>query len=722
MSILSIVDRPNPARIAALLKSGEFDPETLIQETLEMTDSGPIITHLCANPDTRKPVREYLKTHLHESYKLMATRSDPQLQAISYLVNNDKELRTMILEMIKEELPTSPNGLNVLVRAVATEAVTDAPLWTPLVAPYCARNTDYQVWTAAIAVLSKLLPDGEDALLEFVTAALARDQAQSVVEAFSAVAAAATVHPECGARIFSNKAVCENVSTQFSDESVMLSCLEMLAAVCVVKEARPLVQQHFGNSVIDVGVDSNNPHIKVMSAAVRTKLLAGMSVPNVTAEQAAAELDKLSIVFENYVEKGDADIRAEGGAIEGLACTTLLPSVRRRISEPLINKLTQLVKTNETSWIYGSLCILVNVTEYPFKPTQDQQRELDLRLSTGPSPFDIQPRVTPEEAAIAVEAVLKSKLVEWLSQGCSLFTIRAREQVATLIYNLACQQKQAWRIDLAAQGGVVVEMYLWVCDKAPQKLSDQYRAIAGAGISKILSNIPPQVAFTSRFPAHSIIPQLCTQINNKHSVRRNLDTFEAIMALTNLASMDIDALRAEIADQSWGYLEGALATDYIQIQRACLELFCNLMTVSAGAHHFLAPNSHAKELVSFLGSCLKMDDEAGRQAAAACIAILAEYEDGPTALGHCAEVIDGILSALDRVDDPALQLRVLTGLRTMLKGTLRLRDDEVAESIIYYGGISKLENLVNLIDPEEKEVVTHLLAIIRMLAKYKVRK
>lgn len=718
-TILSVVDRPNPAKIAAMLKSGDYDDELIVRETLELVDSGPIITHLCANPDTQKQVRAYLKNNLDRSYKLMSSRSDPQLQAFSYLVNNDKEMRPMILSMIKAELPSCPDGLSVLLRAVANDSVDSPSEWVPLVAPYCARNMDYNVWSAAVAIMSKLLPEGEDALADFAKQGLAKDQVQSVVEAFSAVAAAATVHPESGSRIFS-KVVADATTSHYSDSDVMLSCLEMLGAVCVVKDTRLLVQQNFGSSVIGLGVDSNNPHIKVMATAVRVKLLASMAVPNLSAEQAANELDKLSVNFENYVEKGDADLKAEGAAIEGLACTTLLPSVRRRITGPLINKLTQLVKTNEASWIYGALSILVNVTEYPFKPTQEQQRELDLKLRTGPSPFDIQERLTPEEVAEPVDAALKSKIVEWLAQGCSLFTLRSREQVAMLIYNMACQQKQSRRIELAAQGGVVVEMYLWVCDKANQKLDPKHRSIAAAGIAKILSTIPPQIAFTSRFPAHTIITPLCSQINNQHSLRRNLDTFEAIMGLTNLASMEIEALRSEIADSAWGYVEGALATDFIQIQRASLELFCNVMTVPAGAHHFLAPNQTAKELTTFLGNCLTMEDAAGRSAAAACIAILSEYEDGPNTLGHNPAIIEGMIAALDYTEDTDMLLRLLTGLRTMLRGTLRLHDDEVAEGIIHYGGVSKLENLVNVIDPEEKELITHLLHIIRMLAKFKV--
>ncbi|PRT53096.1 Protein unc-45 B [Wickerhamiella sorbophila] len=718
-TILSIVDRPNPAKVAAILKSGQYDHGVIVRETLELVDSGPIITHLCANPDTQQRVREYLKNNLDQSYKLMATRSDPHLQALSYLVNNDKEMRPMILNMIKAELPTSPDGLGVLVRAVANDSLENPAEWVPLVAPYCARNMDYQVWSAAVAVMSKLLPDGQDALMDFVRRALAKDEVQPVIEAFSSVAAAATVHPECGAHVFST-VLSSATTAHFSDADVMLSCLEMLSAICVVKDARLIVQQSFGSNVVGLGVDSNNPHIKVMATAVRVKLLASMVVPNLSAEQAASELDKLSVNFENYVEKGDADLKAEGAAIEGLACTTLLPSVRRRITEPLINKLTQLVKTNEVSWIYGALSILVNVTEYPFKPTKDQQRELELKLRTGPSPFDIQERLLPEDVADPVDAVLNSKIIEWLSQGCSLFTLRSREQVAKLIYNMACQQKQSRRIELATQGGVVVDMYLWVCDPPHQKLDPKYKSIAAAGIAKTLSTIPPQVAFTSRFPAHTIITPLCSQINNDHSLRRNLDTFEAIMSLTNLASMDIDLLRSEIADTAWGYVEGALATDFIQIQRASLELFCNLMTVPACAHHFLAPDEKAKALVSFLGNCLTMDDEAGRSAAAACIAILAEYEDGPTTLGHNPDIVEGIISSMDYTEENDMLLRVLTGLHIMLRVTLRLRDDEVAESLIHYGGIGKLEHLVNVVDPEQKELVTHLLKIIRMLAKFKV--
>ena len=116
-----------------------------------------------------------------------------------------------------------------------------------------------------------------------------------------------------------------------------------------------------------------------------------------------------------------------------------------------------------------------------------------------------------------------------------------------------------------------------------------------------------------------------------------------------------------------------------------------------------------------------MPDRDGRVAVAAAIATLAEYEDGPAALGHNDAVIMGIVKALDYSEDYDFLLRLLTGLRFMIRGTLRAQDDEVAESIIYYGGIAKLEALIDTIDPEQKEVIQVLVRVIQMLAKFKVR-
>jgi hypothetical protein len=146
---------------------------------------------------------------------------------------------------------------------------------------------------------------------------------------------------------------------------------------------------------------------------------------------------------------------------------------------------------------------------------------------------------------------------------------------------------------------------------------------AAHALARILISVNPSLAFTSSSPSiSSAVRPLATLLvpeESSDSTINFLPTFEALLALTNLASIDESTCNL-IIQKAWSPVEDLLLSQNVLVQRAATELVCNLSASPQGAAKF----STTQLLV--LLALSDSEDLPTRKAASGALAMLTEWE------------------------------------------------------------------------------------------------
>jgi hypothetical protein len=101
--------------------------------------------------------------------------------------------------------------------------------------------------------------------------------------------------------------------------------------------------------------------------------------------------------------------------------------------------------------------------------------------------------------------------------------------------------------------------------------------------------------------------------------------FEGLLALTNLASTE-GSIREQIIRIGWTKVEELLLHDNVMIQRATVELVCNLMASPTGVAKFADGSKAASNRLHILLALADAEDFATRRAAGGAVAMLTEWD------------------------------------------------------------------------------------------------
>lgn len=703
------------------------DKDAVLHKIFVHEDSDSILSHLVTNPETAPTLKNYIGRDVKSSVHNMREYSDPKFQALGLFTVRNPDLLPQILEALKELLDQGDyTGLAVLVRLKPESIELEL---VPKVLE-CLLSEDYEHVAIAVVVLAKLLHSDETAakareIVESRVKHLLSDQNKDNVSvSFQAIGYLFSIDQSLASSLFTNLPTIN--SELWSDQRVTVLGLEMFSSACVVKDLRPQIYKNYG-SLLESAKASHNRQTKLVASAVWTKLIASGTLTE-DIPKLLKDMDGYSEIFEKYIldhvpTKRRATLDRDPvlfTAIEAYAITSELTSVRLRLDPEMLARLAFIVRCNEAAWVYGALSALDNLTKYPYKLTKDEQKVRDLKEKSGTlGVFDIQPTIEHADVLKIAEMILETDIIAFLSNASQKLSVSAREKVALFLQGLAGNQQNQIRTTLASQGALVICVYLWVDEKTPLDL--KAKSIAASAIAKILCHADPTKSFTERFTPLMVIAPLKSQLKNPESGRPNLDTFEALMALTNIASIQSDSINKLIVSKCWSKIEECLETDLIQVQKSVLELVCNLSLSQATADRVLAHNQHGQFWRDVLGHGLEIDDMGAKIAAAGALAILVNYPDAAELFGHNVTIMEQLILNLES-DDQELLLRVVTALHDIMVRSLKHDDDEAIEAVIYYGGVSRIEGVVDKVDTNNKELGKIVLKTIKLLAHFRVRR
>ncbi|KAI9834134.1 MAG: hypothetical protein M1826_005245 [Phylliscum demangeonii] len=462
---------------------------------------------------------------------------------------------------------------------------------------------------------------GQDLLFAFIRTQIDQTTPDKLIVAFAVAAVVFPLVPASASVLFLAEGFVESVVgllvRKGKSTKVRQAALEMFSAACLDQACRDRIRQSCAPWLEEQVKTAPEP-IAGTAALVLAKVH-GAGVPRSTMGSAGNE----SMDVQRLVDKFKGMMRDEGGgdgqqqqrSIEGLAYTSATPAVKEALAHDpaflasLVRHLQQ--AGDQPAPIFGVLTILANLTQSPARRSEEQKQMAQLRAYANANagrepPADDDPLEDATHVAARCQAVLDSGVVPALATIAKHVTARSMALLVQLLLSLS--QTATHRGRLAQQGAIKLLLQLYESLKAPSSPTQDValQRTAAHALARILISIDPALVFDSSGapPMTSAVRPLALLLDEgelelspelspepgtadraltptpHHDL---LPTFEALMALTNLASTTDDAVAHAIRTHCWARTEDLLLSENILVRQAAAELVCNLVQSEACA-------------------------------------------------------------------------------------------------------------------------------------------
>ncbi|KAK2047417.1 ARM repeat-containing protein [Colletotrichum somersetense] len=549
---------------------------------------------------------------------------------------------------------------------------------------------------ATSAYLKAAGDDGAKKLSGFFFDKIKRGTYDDYIVAFCVAAATFPVVPDLTADLFLSEGFLSSLGPlmrrKWKSRKVETACLEMLNAACMNSQCRDAVNKYcteWLEEVVDqdpneiakemlqdpeysakegsVSMRKHSEQVQNLAAVILAKLRAVPSAPanNEDGQEritpAITTIEELSSRFTSMLLSEDD--HGHQHSIEGLAYASIQPAIKEKLAgNP--DFLKKLVKTladapPKSPVTYGALSILVNLTRYQPNLTEEEKKMNQLKAyaaaagkSAGPDPLNDNDHVT-ERCKRVFEAGVTPVLVTHSKNGSPA----SLSLTVAIIYSLSVTT--SLRGKLAQQGAVKLLLAAWAT--LPESEAAGRRTAAQA-LARILISTNPALVFggsrsntqsSAIRPLISIIPP-----DPAAETRDLLATFEALMALTNLASTDDLDTRRAIVREAWPQIEDQLLCSNARVSKAAVELVCNLVQAVEGMALYADGSPQAKGRLHILLALADAEDEGTRSAAGGALAALTGHENVVQAV---VERERGVKVILDMCGDDSEDLRHRAG-------------------------------------------------------------
>lgn len=451
----------------------------------------------------------------------------------------------------------------------------------------------------------------------------------------------------------------------WKSRKVETACLEMLNAACMHATCRDAVQKYCtewleevvdmdpNEAVKDLSAQDPGVHadggsismrrhceqVKQLAAVILTKLRAVPSTqpPELSGSRikpATTSVEDLTNMISSMLLKGDED--GNEPSVEGLAYGSIQPQVRENIAKnpELLKKVVQCLSAAppKSSMTYAALSILNNLTCYPPSESEEQKKmnQLKAYANAAGKLLDKDPLLDDVHIAARCKAVFEAGAIPVLVSHVKNTSAASLTLVVSILHSLSVTQ--SLRGSLAQQGAVNLLITAWAALPEKATSNPPPRAVTAQALARILISINPVLIFGGNRPTpmESAIRPLSSILTSDHNTdgpRDLLPTFEALMALTNLASVN-DQSRRAIARVAWPALDDLLLSSVSLVSRASVELLCNLAQDPVLVESYFIPTgdiaiaSAARNRLNILLALADATDTATRSAAGGALASL----------------------------------------------------------------------------------------------------
>lgn len=398
---------------------------------------------------------------------------------------------------------------------------------------------------------------------------------------------------------------------------------------------------------------------------------AGSASPSGRVQLASTTIEELSRMFTGLLVDSAGSHHKEGvddggredcqSAVEGLAYASLQPQIKEDLAAD-DDFLKQLIVTLQdapprSSLTYGGLSIFANLTRYQPAQSEEQRRIGELKAyadaangqGSGPSKEAVEVNTLNDDAHVSQRClrVFAAGVTPVLVSHSKKGSAASLGLIVGILHALSTTAKI--RGQLAQQGAVRLLIDAWTALQPPKTTpggtttplgtssnppgsvpTTAAQRTAAQALARILISTNPALVFGGTQPvsmATAIRPlaSLLVADDNAENPRDLLPTFEALMALTNLASAEDDTIRRGILRSAWPALEDLLLANHALVARAAVELVCNLVQCQDGVALYADGSPAAATRLHILTALADAEDMGTRSAAGGALAALSSY-------------------------------------------------------------------------------------------------
>ena len=427
----------------------------------------------------------------------------------------------------------------------------------------------------------------------------------SCLEGLSVLSVLSQASPELGNEMLGNEKIF-SVALRLAasgDEGAQLVAVESIALAASDKDRYHALLETI--PVLKSLYLSGNP-------AIRVRALVGICKLSTLSKDSAAldaSADTLEAACREFLTQPHSD-GIKRWAVEGLAFLSISAPVKQSLcaDEQLLLSVINLAATcPDTAVQYGAASLFVNLTNSYEKPDRNPELEELARFSgehvPTPHPLDGE-----EYVAERVSLLLRLGVIPALNQLARSSSLSTCEQTSRVFLALVDEQKNRGKV---VQQGAGRSLILLAKNNSEAGLN-----LAAQAIAKISITTNPELAF----PGERVLETIAPLVRLLKS-ERQLQQFEALLALTNLSSLGAKFCKKIFVEKGVHWIETLQFEEHEMLRRAATECMCNLVVCEEVKELYRQEgNDRVKLLTLFSGE----DDTLLQKAASGALCILSE--------------------------------------------------------------------------------------------------
>jgi hypothetical protein len=455
--------------------------------------------------------------------------------------------------------------------------------------------------------------------------------------------------------IFAREDVVEGVMDSIDLSPSPLLSLEiahLLSHACANKSCREIIRPQVVRWLESNSRQSTDTGLRSAASLALVKLFKGAvsDEPEVGSPQVqSGQIDNLAETMTDVIVSRETASTVD--AVEGLAYLTVDPGLKQRLAtnSSFLRQLFELVPTKKTvsakaspnsTLIYGISVIICNLTSFPPRLSEEQQQVEKLRrmAKSGKGSSEATPILDDDKYVRARIRLLISAgvLPVFPAAIAGVDSAGIRLNVGKSLLNIV-EEKENRGAALQAGGARVLQTIIkrtFSSLSSGKNTKDLMAMLSPADLNPIqalaklsITSSPLQVFGPNIGAVYDGIRPLSILL--QHPSSDLLQRFEAIMALTNLASHSSDvASRVAKADGLVNKVELLLLEDHTLVRRASVELICNLIVGSDEVfERYAGDNSGSASKIHILLALSDVEDIPTRLAASGALATLTAAPD-----------------------------------------------------------------------------------------------
>ncbi|KAI1424849.1 putative actin cytoskeleton organization protein [Xylaria sp. FL1777] len=524
---------------------------------------------------------------------------------------------------------------------------------------------------------------GAHALKKFFFDRVQRGTYDDYIVAFCVAASVFPIAPTPTVEMFLSEGFLPSLASlmrrKWKSRKVETACLEMLNAASMYPECRQPVRTYCTEWLEEVvnqdpealssAVHAADPDVEItpgsiamrrhsqavqhLAAVILAKLTAVPSTTQQTTKGGEGRIQPAITSIEDLSKKFTTLLLTDpesgkGHSVEGLAYATIQPTVKEEVAHnpELLKNLVYILGDAPAKSLltYGALSIFMNLTRYQPAQSEEEKKMNQLKAYANaagklaaPNPLNDNDHVA-NRCKRVFEAGIVPVLVTHSRHGSSA----SLSLIISIVSSLSATT--SLRGQLSQQGAVNLLIAAW---STLPNTDVQAKRTAAQALARILISTNPSLVFggTRARPQNAAIRPLVSILppDPVAETRDLLPSFEALMALTNLASTDDDT-RATILRLALPEIEEQLLSSHHLVSKAATELICNLVQCVEGVALYVAGTPQAADRLHILLALADAEDEATRSAAGGALASLAAYEEVVRGIAKRKRGVEVVLS------------------------------------------------------------------------------